>query len=73
MEDTAPSPSHNRTDEEHRHGAARNRLLAHLAINQADDQHDVVHWLEPVTDTEYAVAPPTSVEDQLADDGRTLG
>jgi quercetin dioxygenase-like cupin family protein len=46
-------------DEEHWHGAAPNRLMVHLAINEADDQHDVVHWLEPVTDTEYAAAPRT--------------
>jgi len=47
-------------DEEHWHGAAPNRLMVHLAINEADDQHEVVHWLEPVSDTEYAAAPPTS-------------
>ena len=40
-----------------RHGAAPNRLMAHLAINESDDQHDVVHWLQPVTDEEYTVAP----------------
>ena len=45
-------------DEEHWHGAAPNRLMVHLAINEGDDQHDVVHWLEPVTDDEYAAAPP---------------
>lgn len=45
-------------DEEHWHGAAANRLMVHLAINEGDDQHDVVHWLEPVTDEEYAAAPP---------------
>ena len=28
---------------------AANRLMVHLAINEGD-QHDVVHWLEPVTD-----------------------
>ena len=44
-------------DEEHWHGAAPNRLMVHLAINEADDQHDVVHWLQPVTDNEYAAAP----------------
>ncbi|MEV4640663.1 cupin domain-containing protein [Actinoplanes sp. NPDC049548] len=47
-------------DEEHWHGAAPDRLMVHLAINEADDQHDVVHWLAPVTDAEYAAAPPTS-------------
>ena len=45
-------------DEEHWHGAAATRLMVHLAINEGDDQHDVVHWLEPVTDEAYAAAPP---------------
>ena len=45
-------------DEEHWHGAAPNRLMVHLAINEGDDQHDVVHWLQPVTDQEYTAAPP---------------
>ena len=48
-------------DEEHWHGAAPNRLMVHLAINEADDQHDVVHWLAPVTDDEYAAAPGVEV------------
>lgn len=45
--------------EEHRHGAAPNRLMAHLAINEGDGTHDVVHWLDPDTDEEYAAAPAT--------------
>ena len=44
-------------DEEHWHGAAPNRLMVHLAINEADADHAVVHWLTPVTDEEYAAAP----------------
>ena len=44
-------------DEEHWHGAAPNRLMVHLAINEADADHDVVHWLTPVTDAEYGAAP----------------
>ena len=47
-------------DEEHWHGAAPNRLMVHVAINEADEQHDVVHWLTPVTDEEYAAAPALS-------------
>ena len=43
-------------DEEHRHGAAPNRRMVHVAISEADDQHDVVHWLQPVTHDEYAAA-----------------
>jgi hypothetical protein len=38
-------------------GAAANRLMVHLSINEADADHDVVHWLQPVTDDEYAAAP----------------
>ena len=45
--------------EEHWHGAAPNRLMVHVAINEGDDDHDVVHWLNPVTDEEYAAAPAT--------------
>jgi len=44
-------------DEEHWHGVTPNRLMAHLAINEADADHDVVHWLAPVTDEEYATTP----------------
>jgi quercetin dioxygenase-like cupin family protein len=44
-------------DEEHWHGATPYRLMVHLAINEADDEHDVVQWLTPVTDKEYAAAP----------------
>ena len=31
--------------------------MVHLAINEADADHDVVHWLEPVTDEEYRTPP----------------
>jgi quercetin dioxygenase-like cupin family protein len=44
-------------DEEHWHGASPNRLMVHVAINEGDDAHDVVHWLSPVTDEEYRAAP----------------
>ncbi|SDL86609.1 hypothetical protein SAMN05660642_01062 [Geodermatophilus siccatus] len=37
--------------------AAPNRLMVHLAINEADAEHAVVHWLTPVTDEEYGAAP----------------
>ncbi|MFD3827230.1 alcohol dehydrogenase catalytic domain-containing protein [Streptomyces sp. NPDC058625] len=46
-------------DEEHWHGAAPNRLMVHLAVNEGDDDHAVVHWLNPVTDEEYHAAPAT--------------
>jgi hypothetical protein len=29
----------------------------HVAVNEGDDRHDLVHWLQPVTDDEYAAAP----------------
>lgn len=44
-------------DEEHWHGASPTRLMTHLAINETDDEHDTVHWLEPVTDEEYFQTP----------------
>jgi hypothetical protein len=31
--------------------------MVHLAINEADPAHPVVHWLTAVTDEEYAAAP----------------
>ncbi|MEU0187742.1 hypothetical protein ABZ312_42420 [Streptomyces sp. NPDC006207] len=45
--------------EEHWHGAAPKRLVVHLAINESDTEHDVVHWLTPVADQEYAAAHAT--------------
>lgn len=45
-------------DDEHWHGAAPNRLMVHVAINEGDEDHAVVHWMTPVTDEEYAAAPP---------------
>lgn len=44
-------------EEEHWHGAAPDRFMTHLAINEADDEHASVIWLAPVTDAEYAAAP----------------
>jgi quercetin dioxygenase-like cupin family protein len=31
--------------EEHWHGAAPDRLMVHLAINEADDDHDAAEWV----------------------------
>lgn len=42
--------------EEHWHGACADRLLAHLAIQEADDAGQQVTWLEPVDDAEYVRA-----------------
>jgi quercetin dioxygenase-like cupin family protein len=44
-------------DEDHWHGAAPNRFMAHLALNEVDDDHPAVDWGEAVTDDEYAAAP----------------
>ena len=44
--------------EEHWHGAASTRFMAHVAIHQADDSGSTVTWGEHVTDAEYGEAPP---------------
>ena len=44
-------------DEDHWHGAAPNRFMAHLALNEADEDHVAADWGEKVTDDEYAAAP----------------
>jgi quercetin dioxygenase-like cupin family protein len=46
-------------DEDHWHGAAPNRFMVHLAVNEADEDHAAVHWGEKVTDDEYRAAPAT--------------
>jgi quercetin dioxygenase-like cupin family protein len=43
--------------ENHWHGAAPNRFMLHLAIQEADDSGSPVTWGEHVTDEEYAAAP----------------
>jgi quercetin dioxygenase-like cupin family protein len=40
--------------EEHWHGAAPDRFMAHVALQVADSQGNPVEWLEHVTDEEYA-------------------
>jgi quercetin dioxygenase-like cupin family protein len=40
-------------NEEHWHGAAPNRFMAHVAIQEADEQGKMVTWLEHVRDEEY--------------------
>jgi len=39
--------------EEHWHGATPDRFMAHVAIQEADDDGQVVTWLDHVTDEEY--------------------
>lgn len=41
-------------NEEHWHGAAPDRFMAHIAIAEADDNGKVVDWGNHVTDDEYA-------------------
>jgi quercetin dioxygenase-like cupin family protein len=43
--------------EEHWHGAAPNRFMAHIAMLQVDDEGNSATWREHVSDTEYAAAP----------------
>jgi quercetin dioxygenase-like cupin family protein len=40
-------------NEEHWHGAASDRFMAHVAIAEADENGQVVTWSEHVTDEEY--------------------
>ena len=45
--------------EEHWHGAAATRFMAHIALNEVDDDHpETADWGDHVTDDEYAAAPP---------------
>ena len=43
--------------EDHWHGAAPDRFMTHLAIQQVDDEGSAVTWGEHVTDEEYNAAP----------------
>ena len=44
--------------EDHWHGAAPNRVMTHIAMQEADDSGSPVNWGEHVTDEEYGAAPP---------------
>jgi quercetin dioxygenase-like cupin family protein len=46
-------------DEDHWHGAAPNRFMVHLALNEVDDDHPLAEWGDKVTDEEYGAAPAT--------------
>ena len=48
--------------EEHWHGAALRRLMTHIALQQADEDGNVVTWGERVTDEEYAAAPAVEAQ-----------
>jgi quercetin dioxygenase-like cupin family protein len=43
--------------ENHWHGAAPTRFMAHVAIHPAGDSGETVDWGEHVSDDEYAAAP----------------
>jgi quercetin dioxygenase-like cupin family protein len=43
-------------DEEHWHGAAPNRFMVHLALNEVDDDQPAAAWGDKVTDEDYASA-----------------
>ena len=42
--------------EDHWHGAAPNRFMAHLALNEVDAGHVAADWGDKVTDEEYRAA-----------------
>lgn len=42
--------------ENHWHGAAPNRFMMHIAMQEADDEGTVVTWGEHVTDAQYGAA-----------------
>ena len=44
-------------DEDHWHGAAPNRFMVHLAIQQNDESGSPVTWGEHVTDEQYGASP----------------
>ena len=43
--------------EDHWHGAAPNRFMTHIAMQELDDQGSFVTWGEHVSDEEYGAAP----------------
>jgi quercetin dioxygenase-like cupin family protein len=43
--------------ENHWHGAAPNRLMTHIAIQEADENGSPVTWGQHVTEAEYAATP----------------
>jgi quercetin dioxygenase-like cupin family protein len=46
--------------EDHWHGAAPTRFMAHLALNEVDADHPMADWGDKVGDAEYAAAPDLS-------------
>ncbi len=48
--------------ENHWHGAAPDRLMTHIAIQEVDESGSPVTWGEHVTDEQYEAAPGSSVQ-----------
>jgi quercetin dioxygenase-like cupin family protein len=46
--------------EQHWHGATPDRFMAHIAMQEADENGQVVTWLEHVTDEDYVALKPVS-------------
>ena len=46
-------------EEDHWHGAAPNRFMTHIAMQESDDSGSPVTWGEHVTDEEYSASPVT--------------
>jgi quercetin dioxygenase-like cupin family protein len=44
-------------DEEHWHGAAPDRFMTHLALQETADDGQTTYWLTHVTDAEYGADP----------------
>ena len=46
--------------ENHWHGAAPDRFMVHIAMQQNDETGSAVRWGRHVTDEEYGTSPPSS-------------
>lgn len=46
--------------EMHWHGAAPDRLFAHLSLVESPEQGDATTWFEPVADADYTAEPAVS-------------
>ena len=57
--------------ENHWHGAAPNRFMAHIAMQQNDDSGSPVTWGEHVTDEQYAGGGPHEPDVRLHRPGRS--
>jgi quercetin dioxygenase-like cupin family protein len=52
--------------EEHWHGAAPTRFMAHIAILEVDEEGSSAAWGAHVSDDEYAAAPPVASRSERA-------